>query len=90
MFKLRTNSNQDHSTTYNLAKPFFSWGSAEELFLFNKNGLCMCQGQNNTDGPASTLLYIIFYRAMLLRLPIMRHWHVAMRPFPTTMLPCRI
>jgi len=56
MFKLRTNSNQDHSTTYNLAKPFFSWGSAEELFLFNKNGLCMCQGQNNTDGPGQHTL----------------------------------
>jgi len=49
-FKLWMNPNQDNSPTYDLAVPFFSQGSVEELLLFNKNIQWVCQGQINTDG----------------------------------------
>jgi len=41
---------QIQTKTYDFTVPFFSWGSAEELLLFNKKGQLVCQGQNIING----------------------------------------
>jgi len=66
-FKLHTNPNQDNASTYDLAVPFFSQGSVEELFICNKNVLHVCQGQNITDGSGQyTLVHCLLQGDVLM------------------------
>ena len=50
-FKLRSNPNDEQSTTYELTIAFFSGGAPEDLLLFLKNLNKVMVGQNITSGP---------------------------------------
>jgi len=52
-FKLQTNPTQDMPPTYDLSVPFFSCGTAKELFDLIKNIQCICRGQILMDGPGA-------------------------------------
>jgi len=48
-FKLRTDPDNNSSTTYELIIPFFKTGTAEELFTFLRNVEKAIAGQNAND-----------------------------------------
>jgi len=51
MLKLQPTLQQDTPPTYNLSIPFFSHGTAKELFDLIENIQLICQGQNLMNGP---------------------------------------